>query len=192
VIGMRLISASSSRRSFRALCCFAGARAGSATGVLLETGHPSRRHETKVHWQAKEKTSAQKTHPTSRLGSAACGKRSRSRPVLHEEGRFGCGHRSFSRRHDSPNRLCHPFRFLAEAQEKKGLKNKPSILPAYLDLYPTPRTATKCARKSTSSTRKSKKKGQAEGVAATNDGRRLGSHQALLRGREKHGLDRRS
>src|SRR5713101_8224575 len=92
--------------SFAGLCSIDRACAGpttrvvlKATGVLLKTSQAKRRHEAEVLLQAEERQRHAERSRPARLGSAARGKRSRSRPVLHEEGRCGRSHRSISRRH---------------------------------------------------------------------------------------------
>jgi len=49
--------------------------------------------------------------------------------------------------YESETRLRHPISFFGGAQEKKGLKKQAlKSYQRYLDLYPTPKMATKCAR----------------------------------------------
>src|SRR5260370_21477949 len=102
-----------------------------AAGVLLKTSQAKRRHEAEVVCQAKEGYRyAERPRPT-HLGSVARGKGSGSRPVLHEEGRRGCGHRPFSGRRRCQTRLRHPVSFSGRSSGKKGLEETShQVVPA--------------------------------------------------------------
>src|SRR5437660_8875077 len=120
-----------SRCSFPTLCCVASARAGPATGVLLETSRRSGSYAAKVACQKKERYGHAKRAGSARVGSAARGKRSRSGSVLHEEGRFGCSHRPFSGRHRGEARLRGPFQISGRsAAEKRAEETSHQVLPA--------------------------------------------------------------
>src|SRR5260370_20028080 len=124
--------------SFAGLCSIDRAFAGPTTrvvlkaaGVLVKTSQAKRRHEAETLLQAEERQRhAKRSRPTD-MGSAARGKRPRSRSVLHEKGRRGCGQRPFSGRRRGQARLCHPVSLPWRSSGEERLEEAShQVLPA--------------------------------------------------------------
>jgi tetratricopeptide (TPR) repeat protein len=118
-----------------------GARTESSWGFRVEARGPTRRSSAKSSCQAEQRQRYPECTRPANLGSLASRKRPGGRAILHAIDRFQDATLA------KPGYAI-PFRFLGEAQEKKGLKKQAiKSYQRYLDLYPHAEDGDKIRKK---------------------------------------------